>query len=45
MGDLFSKLLNIKVILSALKILLVYSIHFNNFPGMKTKCANVNHKV
>ena len=35
LGDLFSKLLNAKVF---------SFIHFNNLLGIKTKCANVNHK-
>ena len=52
--DNFAKFLSVKVILSALKKLLVYSkdalkmfsaIHFNNLLGMKTKRANVNRKV
>ena len=48
--DLFLKVLNVKVILSALKILLVCSKWFvvlilKNFLGIKTKRAHINRKV
>ena len=49
LGDLFSKLLNVKENLSVLKILLVCSvfssIHFNNLLGIKAKPVNVNRRV
>ena len=51
MGDLYSKFLNIKVILpvGAQNIVSLFkmfsSIRFNNLLEMKTKHANVSHKV